>query len=81
MFEDILNYPEEDDFEVNTKIICAKCGVTIIEVVINEDPEVDVRDYEFDCRQCSEGKGPSSYCSDWDDCTVKPTWCKLCIVT
>jgi transcription initiation factor TFIIIB Brf1 subunit/transcription initiation factor TFIIB len=58
MFEDILDVKEDDttDFEVNTKIICSKCGVTIIEVVINEDPHVDVRDYEFDCRQCSEGE-------------------------
>ncbi len=58
MFEDILDVNDntefEDEFPHNTKIVCAKCGVTIVEVIVNEDPHVDVRDYEFDCRQCSE---------------------------
>ncbi len=56
MFEDILDVNDtlEDEFPNNTKIVCRKCGVTIVEVIVNEEPHVDVRDYEFDCRQCSE---------------------------
>ena len=56
MFEDILDVNDtlEDEFTNNNKIVCRKCGVTIVEVIVNEEAHVDVRDYEFDCRQCSE---------------------------